>query len=359
MLFKGLISRHGPPNGDAVDKRTTQQRSPSPPIPAEGERSSFVWGNHVRLGPAFLNLIFLPMIRDILLPLDFSSSSTRALRYGLDLAERTGATLHVLHVEEIPLGPLVKGAPSPAPGKTKLLEEFRERCQSLPNTGALNALDVQYRVERGGAAAPTLIDVAEDTSADLIVMGTQGHRGLQRAFLGSTAREVLRTAPCPVLATRALSDEEPPGPPSVERIVVPIDFSDPSRQALQYTAGLTSVYDVPVKLVHVMESPTLPPVYEVASPKISTRKVKARAENTLEEWGRDVLADHHDVSYVVHQGAPASLLLDAAPSPSDLLVMATRGLSGVRRTMLGSVTEEVLSEATGPVLAARSFPMDT
>jgi nucleotide-binding universal stress UspA family protein len=297
------------------------------------------------------------MIRDILLALDFSSSSTRALRYGLDLAERTGARLHFLHVEEIPLGPLVKGAPSPAPGADKLLKQFKERCQSLPSAEALNALDVRYRVERGGAVAPTLVDVAEDASADLLVMGTQGHRGLQRAFLGSAAREALRTAPCPVLTTRALSDDEPPAPPSVERLVVPIDFSDSSREALQYAGRLTAIYDVPVKLVHVVEPPTLPAVYEVESPKLSTRNVKARAERTLAEWGRAAVNDHNELSYVVQKGSPASLILEAAPSSSDLLVMASRGLSGVRRTMLGSVTEEVVSKAPGPVLAARTFPV--
>jgi len=296
------------------------------------------------------------MIHDLLLAQDFSSSSSRAFGYALDLAERTGATLHLLHVEEVPLGPLVKGTPSPIPDEGKLLARFRERCQSLPDADVLDALEVRYHVQRAGAVAPALVDVAEEASIDLIVMGTQGQRGLRRAFLGSTAREVLRTAPCPVLTTRALSNEEPSSKPPVKRIVVPIDFSDPSRQAFQYTARLTSVYDVPVKLLHVVESPALPAVYEVESPKISTRKIKARAERTLEEWGRDVLADHHDVSYVVQQGSPAPLILEAAPSPSDLLVMATRGLSGVRRTMLGSVTEEVVSDAPGPVLAARSFP---
>jgi len=306
-----------------------------------------------------LNPIPLPMIHDILLAQDFSDSSSRALRYALDLADRTDATLHLLHVEEVPLGPLVKGTPSPISGEEKLLDRFRERCRALPVANDLSTLDVQYHVRRGDAVAPTLVDVASDTGIDLIVMGTQGQRGLRRAFLGSVAREVLRTAPCPVLTTRALTDDEASSKPAVERIVVPIDFSDPSHQALRYTGRLTSVYDVPVKLVHVVESPTLPAVYEVESPKISSRKVKARAERTLEEWGRDVLADHHDVSYVVHQGSPASLLLEAAPSPSDLLVMATRGLSGVRRTMLGSVTEEVLSEAPGPVLAARTFPLES
>jgi nucleotide-binding universal stress UspA family protein len=305
---------------------------------------------------SFHILILVSMIQHLLVAQDFSSSSSRALAYALDLAGRTGATLHLLHVEEVPLGPLVKGHPSPVSDENTLLEPFTERCRSLIDDETLDALDVRYHVRRAGAVAPALVEMAKETSVDLIVMGTQGQRGLRRAILGSAAREVLRTAPCPVLTTRALSDEEASGTPPVERIVVPIDFSDSSRRALQYTARLTGVYDVPVKLLHVVEAPSLPSVYEIESPKIATRKVKGRAERTLEAWGRDVLPGHHDVSYVVHRGAPAELILEAAPSPTDLLVMATRGLSGVRRTMLGSVTEAVVSGARAPVLSARSFP---
>ncbi|MFB6231629.1 MAG: universal stress protein [Salinibacter sp.] len=57
------------------------------------------------------------MIRTLLLAHDFSSSSERALAYGVDLVERIGAALHLAHVQEICLGPFVKGNPSPLPGE--------------------------------------------------------------------------------------------------------------------------------------------------------------------------------------------------------------------------------------------------
>jgi nucleotide-binding universal stress UspA family protein len=200
------------------------------------------------------------------------------------------------------------------------------------------------------------VQAAKRTEADLIVMGTQGQRGLQQAFFGSVARETLRTAPCPVLTVRALPDDEAAPAPAVERVVVPIDFSDPSQKALPYAGRVAALYDVPIKLVHIVEQPRMPSIYEVESPKISGRKVKARAERALQEWGEELRADGHEVSFVVQRGEAASLVLEAAPAASDLLVMATRGLSGVKRTVLGSVAEEVVSRARGPVLVARTFP---
>ena len=299
------------------------------------------------------------MIRTLLLAHDFSPSSERALHHAVDLVERTGATLHLLYVKEVQLGPMVKGDPSPMAGEEKLLEDLRtqlrERCRSVLEAHDLDPDAVHYHAERSGAVAPSIVREAEQTEADLIAMGTQGQRGLQRAFFGSVARETLRTAPCPVLTVRALPDDEAAGA-AVERVVVPVDFSESARQALPYAARAASLFDVPIKLVHVVEKPRMPAIYEVESPRISGRKVKARAERALEEWGEEVRPDGQDVSFVVHRGDPATLILEAAPAASDLLVMATRGLSGVQRTLLGSVAEEVVTRAKGPVLVGRTFP---
>jgi len=304
------------------------------------------------------------MIRDLLLAYDSSPSSKRALLYAADVAQRTGATIHVAYVKEIPLGPFVKGDPSPVAGEKKLLDDVREKltqaCHAALDAHALDVSDdtLCFHARRSGAAAPSLVDLAEERGVDLLVMGTQGHRGLRQAFVGSVAREVLRTAPCPVLTARALDDGEPRGETAVERVVAPVDFSESSEAALQYAGRVASLYEVPIKLVHVVEPRTAPSVYELESPKVSNRTVKARAEQALEEWAATVQPDGRDVSYVVQHGDPASIILESAPAQSDLLVMATRGLSGLRRTMLGSVTEAVVCGAEGPVLAGRVFPAE-
>ena len=298
------------------------------------------------------------MLQTLLVPLDFSPSSERALAYAVDLAERTGAALHLAYVEETPQSVLAEGKRSPLPSY-KLRDRFEDRCRESLQPYDLSADDdrITYHADRSDAVAPSLLRTAESTDADLIVMGTHGRRGVQRAIYGSVAEEILRTASCPVLAARHREDEATSDPdPIVERIVVPVDFSDLSRAALRYAVRLTPLYDVPMRLVHVVETPTFPSVYETKSPKMKTREAKERAEQELRKWGESLVEEGASVSYVVHRGDPGDAVVQATGQAGTLTVMGTRGLSGARRTMLGSVTEAVIREANGPVLAARSFP---
>jgi nucleotide-binding universal stress UspA family protein len=305
------------------------------------------------------------MIQNILCAHDFSPSSERALCYAADLARRTGATLHLTYVNEVALGPLVRGEPSPVSGEEEaaddLRDQLRERSGATLDAHGLDLEEgrVSYHVDRSGAVAPSLVTVAEDTDADLLVVGTQGQRGLRRAFVGSVAREVMRTASCPVLTTRALPETEAAADPEVERIVVPIDFSETSGAALRYAGSMASIYEVPVRLVHVIEPPTMPSVYGLEAPKVTSRSVQARAEQALEEWGRDLRDEGPEVSYVVRRGEPTAQILDVASAATDFLVMGTHGRAGIQRVVLGSVTEGVLSQAQGPVLSGRDFPADT
>lgn len=299
------------------------------------------------------------MIQTLLFAHDFSPSSERALAYAIDLVERTDATLHLAYVEKTPDSVLDEGARSPLPSY-KLEERFRERCRASLANYDLDPDDdrLVYHADRNEAVAPALLRRAEKEDADLIVMGTHGRRGVQRAIYGSVAEEVLRTAECPVFTARVREGDAPDEPTTapIERIAVPIDFSDLSRGALRYAARLASRYEAPLRLLHAVEDPTLPPIYEMQSPKTQGREVKERAERELRSWGEEVAGDVPGVSYVVHRGEPAETVAQATSHLDTLTVMGTRGLSGVRRTMLGSVTEAVMREAHGPVLAARSFP---
>jgi nucleotide-binding universal stress UspA family protein len=301
------------------------------------------------------------MIEHVLCARDFSPSSERALGYALELVERTGATLHLMHIQETPLGPFVQGDPSPDPGDQALQQQFEERCRDELSAFSFTPDDNQLTcvAARSGAVAPALVRYAKAHAVDLVVMGTQGRRGVERAICGSVAEEVLRTAPCPVLTTRAIQEDksQPHRPDPIDQVVAPIDFSEPSRAALRYAGRLASTYEVPLTLVHAIHVPKLPPAYGVEFSAASQQDLEQRVLAELESWNEDVAPAGTDGSCVVKRGEPVASILDAASTPGDLLVMATRGLSGLKRTMLGSVAEGVLRQAKGPVLSGRSFPM--
>jgi nucleotide-binding universal stress UspA family protein len=139
-------------------------------------------------------------------PTDFSELSGVALEYGQALAERCGASLHVLHVVE---DPFLLGAtsseiyvPDVPALRAELVTEAEAQLASLLPDGVRDRLRVTTAVQVGKAAA-VIIEAAERQGCDLIVMGTHGRTGVAHLFLGSVAEKVVRTAPCPVVTIRS------------------------------------------------------------------------------------------------------------------------------------------------------------
>lgn len=301
-----------------------------------------------------------PVFQTLLVAHDFSLSSNRALGHAVEVASRTGATLHLMYVDRTAEGVLFEGGK--APSDDELQDRFEERCRTSLDPYDLSPTDgrVTCHAVRGVSPAPLLVEKAEEIEADLIVTGTEGRRGAQRLIVGSVAEEVLRTAPCPVLTVRQRKTDGAPdstGEASgsdVEQIVAPVDFSDLTEIALGHVTQLAPLYDVPVKLMHVVENPALPSVYEVTSSKVQARAAEQQAEEELRSLGEPLAEKGVSVSYVVHRGQTTRTVVEATGYRDTLTVMGTKGLSGLRRVMLGSVTEAVIRESNGPVLAVRS-----
>ena len=135
----------------------------------------------------------------ILVPMDFSKTSERALDYAVPLAREFGATITVLHAIEPPpysmdLTYLPMGEGFPVGSIKKELEALAKK---LVEPELLKDAIVQI-----GTAFEVITNVARDLEADLIVITTHGHTGLKHVFMGSTAERVVRHAPCPVLVVR-------------------------------------------------------------------------------------------------------------------------------------------------------------
>jgi nucleotide-binding universal stress UspA family protein len=143
-------------------------------------------------------------IRTILAPTDFSRHSETAVRYACALAERLGATLHLLHVlsEVMPVGPDPMLAPVLPPEFYRETEEAsREALARLPDPSWGKPVAVQISV-RWGSPVDVIVDHAATHPTDLIVIATHGRTGLSHVLLGSVAERIVREAPCPVLTIR-------------------------------------------------------------------------------------------------------------------------------------------------------------
>lgn len=144
--------------------------------------------------------------QQILVPVDFSEPSQQALDFAIELAQAFQARLFLLHVVETPV---IGGGP----GEMGMGTAYAEVMNQIEAEASRNLEDYMGRAHKAGlecagevtpgAPFQQIIDVADHKQVDLIVMGTRGHTGLQRFFLGSVAEKVVRMAACPVLVTRS------------------------------------------------------------------------------------------------------------------------------------------------------------
>lgn len=136
-------------------------------------------------------------MKEILAATDFSEGSDGALATAIDLARRTGANLHIVHVLENGADQFPFGLASYA-DRAQLIEAIDRELARRRAWAQRDGVNCQTRVVEDGAVLGILL-AARDAGADLIVVGTHGRRGIAHALMGSVAEKIVQRAPCPVL----------------------------------------------------------------------------------------------------------------------------------------------------------------
>jgi nucleotide-binding universal stress UspA family protein len=148
--------------------------------------------------------------------------------------------------------------------------------------------------------------------------------------------------------------------PIIERILCPVDFSDPSALAYAYAASIASRYKATVVLQHVID---LTPYYRYYEFPTAYEELcgplRAEAARKLGDFAKKHNCVGAQTECLVEDGAVTDSILDLAEDKAmSLIVMGTHGLRGIDRLALGSVTEKVLRKACCPVLAVRKAAHD-
>jgi nucleotide-binding universal stress UspA family protein len=283
--------------------------------------------------------------KTILLATDGSEDAHAALRVAADLAQRAGATLHLVTAYDLPAialyaFPTTVGPQGRSPFETEafaLLETERTRASKL---GA-EVSDVHAGM---GVIDDVIVRVAEDIDADLIVVGRRELSGLKRLLGESTSAGVMHGACCPVLIVRGGIGSWPPND-----VVVGFDYSPESEGAAHAAASVSRMYPgTALTLVQVLEDSAVHPNRVLRTPEgvdVEHRRLDLQAAPLENLAG-------HAVETVIAVGDPATVLIERAdrPSTTKLVVIGTRGLGNVRRLVLGSVSTKVLHSGHSPLL---------
>jgi nucleotide-binding universal stress UspA family protein len=298
-------------------------------------------------------------INRILFPTDFSPCATQALDHALYLANKYKASLHVLHAIV-----LHEDDPHDPSAHFTDIAEIQQRLQDLARVEMQAAIsarpdatgEVVMRQRRGISAADVILEYAALENIDLVVMGTHGHRGLGHLLLGSIAERVVRFSPCPVLTIR--EHEKPKPIPEVNRILVPVDYSDHARTAICHARAIAATYDASLDLFHVIEETPRPGFYDEVGFSVDLIPADAgeKAEQEMRRLYESTTGPDVEVRYhtVVGRAGP-DIVGFAEETGADLIVIATHGLSALSHLLMGSVAETVVRMSPCPVCTVKSF----
>jgi nucleotide-binding universal stress UspA family protein len=208
-------------------------------------------------------------------------------------------------------------------------------------------------------AEDAIIGKGDADTAMLIAMATHGRSGLDRFLLGSVAEKVLRGADNPLLLVRATEVAKAEGEAVFKSVIVPLDGSELAESVIPMVAGVAKKLDIEVVLFRAYHIP-----YNAYAGgdgyMVNYDELIASVRDESSEYLEKKVAELKKlgvakVSAVTKEGFPGDEIIALGRKTADnLIAMCSHGRSGVKRWVLGSVTETVVRHSGDPVLVARA-----
>jgi nucleotide-binding universal stress UspA family protein len=299
------------------------------------------------------------MYTKLLVPLDGSKAAEKALPYARYLAQDENLVIELLAVVDVASMATHMTAERALHLDTMVDDAVRASEKYLQTiAGTLPAAKIKSVVE-SGRPEEVIIEKAAAGQNTLITMATHGRSGMNRWLLGSVAEKVLRGTTDPVLLIRARENTTIEDGPTLKSLIVPMDGSELAERVLPTAIELAKQRNLEIVLIRAYNIPTTAyaGVEGYALPIDDLLKdMREEAREYLENKAADVKKlGIGRVSFTVKEGLAADEIISFAKTlPGGLIAMSTHGRSGVRRWVLGSVTETVVRHAENPVLVIRA-----
>jgi nucleotide-binding universal stress UspA family protein len=283
--------------------------------------------------------------RKILVPVDGSHSCLHAKMLAASLASKFKSKVTVVHVVSHEfMHPELKAQYQLPPSILHRVDEayLQAGKKIIRNAEELfreAKIDVDARLVTYEDPAELLLELVKDEGYDLVVIGNRAEHQSERYSLGSVTEKIARHAECPVLIVKKK--------PKVERILTAVDGSKHADKALEYAVQLAKNYSANLALVHVEEDKLI----RIGGPQV-VDCLGTVGECIL----KDALTKVQGISFdkMLEYGSPAEVIIKVAKKADvDLIVVGSRGLSSVRRYLLGSVSDDISLHARSSVLIVR------
>jgi nucleotide-binding universal stress UspA family protein len=211
----------------------------------------------------------------------------------------------------------------------------------------------------GISVAQALSTYTKELGADLVIMTTHGRGGVRRAWLGSVTDQLIRSSEIPVLVIRPDEAQAENLDRGSGEIVVCLDGSPLAEAALEPASTLARLWDSEIFLMQVVEPVTLTDGAHLTFPSGYSDMTTAIRREAAQNYIQDIAERLRESGVkatgaaVVSGGIPETIIDLVRPERISVLVVATHGLGGVKRMVLGSVADKLVRGAKVPVLVVR------
>ena len=298
----------------------------------------------------------------ILVPLDFSPASFKALDFALPLAECFGAKVHLVHALDFDNPPSMLAAMPLIMPESRLAQNAKRRLKDIAKKFALSPHNLHV-VQ--GRAYRAICELARKIGTELIITAARGQSALEHVMLGSTAERIVQQAPCPTLVVRLRQrsffktngNGTAGGATHSRKILVPLDFSYCSIAGLDYAIRFAESSSARLVLFNSVSVPSFAAYGEYGNRGLpaANHYASLTADKKMLQLHSILVARGINAKTVIESGVPAhQICLYAQNHEVDLIITAARGRTGLKHLPLGSTAEQIVRHGPCPVLVVPS-----
>jgi nucleotide-binding universal stress UspA family protein len=277
-------------------------------------------------------------MKKILVPTDFSEQAENALKVACEIASKGAAEIHLLHVLDVSMGGGYGFNTMAEPNSSTMDQVY---ILQLRDVTSRRLIDIAQKYSSPGYKIVPEVLVgnvfssintrAEESQADLIIMGTKGSSGLEEFFIGSNTEKIVRRATCPVLSVKNLT----PGF-SIKKIVFASNFESDQLVAVSKLKRFQEIFNAEVYLVYI----------NVPNNFVNTRVIRSRMNDFVQKYkltnyNFTIYDDNTEEEGIIHFAEEIN---------ADIIAVATHGRTGMAHLLSGSIAEDIVNHANRPVL---------
>lgn len=276
-------------------------------------------------------------MKKILVPIDFSKKSEYASKMAARIAKKTGGTIYLLHMIELPTGIVDMGAGSnfSIPESMLYLRKVKERILKFKESFFSDSTEVQYSI-RFQNPFQGILKYADKIEADIIIMGSKGHSDFEEILIGSNTEKVVRRATIPVIVVKRDSEKF-----KMKDLIFACSFKNADkkevfRKFLDFANHFKSE-------IHLLKVNT-PNKFE--NTHDATEKIKA--------FIKDFNMPKYSINIYNDASIEKGILNFARDIDADIIALSTHGRSGLSHLLSASVTKNLSKKAVKPMLTIRA-----